>query len=564
MRKVLITAIVILALVLAALLGFIWYQSTHVFVDGEAYAKYAQELDLREKEVSESHYLNVKALLPDCRIIWNVPFQGGVQSSDAQQLTITTVNEEDIRILKSYFTDLKQIDANGCSDYAALTVLAQQLPDCDVSYQVSLGGTMAEPKADTLTLAPGSFDFETLMENLAYLPDLKTVSFPTTDLTLDQQTALKDAYPQLEVTSTVTILGQEYDGATTKLDLSSVSAGDVEAVAEKLALLPALSEVDLMGSASVSHLPLEEVKKLKDGAPNASFHYSVDFYGKTVSSRDEEIILEKITVNDDFLAQNIRNLLDVMDGCKRLVLEARGPYDKIWKSITGEELAQIREDYRNKTKVVWRVYFGENGTSLTDAEVIRAVYGLTDDNSKDMVYCENVRFLDVGHNEFLDYMEFLSGMTDLEAAILSGAPLKDLSPIAACKNLKFLEIANCQYIPNIDALKECTQLEMLNISFTKFEDLSPIQDLNLTHLTTVKNAFVAGGEPKEPLQAFIEAHPDCWTVYKGDQPYGKGWRTDEEGKLFGWYAKLEDVFHYSRYAAGGSLNNNVGWYLDKE
>ena len=205
--------------------------------------------------------------------------------------------------------------------------------------------------------------------------------------------------------------------------------------------------------------------------------------------------------------------------------------------------------------MVWRVFFGENGSSLTDAEVIRAVYGVTDDNSKDLIYCENVRYLDLGHNEFLDYMDFLSGMTDLEVAILSGAPLRDLSPIAACKNLKFLEIANCQYIPNIDALKECTQLEMLNISFTTFEDLSPIMDLNLTHLTSVRNKFVSKGEPEEALQSFIDAHPDCWTVYEGEQPYGVGWRYDKDDKHLPWYAKMVTAFHYP------NAYNNIGWYL---
>lgn len=558
MRKILITSIVILSLLLAALVGFIWYQGTHVFVDGIAYAKYEDTLDLREEDVSESHYLAVKAQLPDCKVIWNVPFQNGRISSDSTRLAINTLNEEDIRILKSYFPDLKQIDAGGCQDYAMLAALAEQLPGCDVLYQVALGGVSADPHAEELTLEPGSFDFDVLMTNLGYLPKLKNLHFPTAELTLEQQTMLKEAFPDLTVTSTVMILGQEYDDQTTVLDLSAMTSADVEAVASRLSMLPALSEVQLMDASSGSHLTLEDVKKLKDAAPEVVFHYTVNFYGISVSTGDQEVILKNITVEDTAFPQQIRNLLDVMEDCERFVLEARGPYDNIWKVITDEELAKIREEFRDRTKVVWRVYFGENGSSLTDAQVIRAVYGLTDDNSKDLIYCENVRYLDVGHNEFLDYAEFLSGMTDLEVAILSGAPLKDLSPIAACRNLKFLEIANCLYLPDINALKECTQLEMLNISFTKFEDLSPINDLKLTHLTSVKNAFVSGNEPGEALQAFMDSHPDCWTVYKGEQPYGVGWRYDEEDKHLPWYAKMIKAFHYP------NAYNNIGWYLEEE
>lgn len=557
MRKVLISVIVVLALVLAALTGFIWYQAGHIFVDGAAYAKDADVLDLRGQSISEAHYLTVQQALPDCEVIWDVPFQGGKVSSDVQQLTITRVESEDIRMLKAYFPKLQTVDASGCTDYPMLALLARELKDCQVSYQVDLGGTSADPNLDAMVLEQGSYAFETLLENLKYLPRLRTLHFPTSDLSGQEQDLLKKAYPQLEVTSTVEILGKEYDSVTTKLDLSAMKSADVETVSSKLALLPQLQEVELMGS-SGSYLLLTDVQKLKNAAPEVSFHYSCDFYGVTVSTTDTEVTLKNLSIKampETGIAGEIRAMLDIMDNCQRIVVEGLSQYDKIWTRISGAELAEIREEYRDKTSVVWRVFFGENGSSLTDAEVIRAVYGVTDDNSKDLIYCENVRYLDLGHNEFLDYMDFLSGMTDLEVAILSGAPLRDLSPIAACKNLKFLEIANCQYIPNIDALKECTQLEMLNISFTTFEDLSPIMDLNLTHLTSVRNKFVSKGEPEEALQSFIDAHPDCWTVYEGEQPYGVGWRYDKDDKHLPWYAKMVTAFHYP------NAYNNIGWYL---
>lgn len=559
MRKVLITLIVILSLILAGLVGFMWYDATHFFVDGTPYAKYAKTLDLREDEISESHYLAVQAQLPQCEILWNVPFQSGAVSSDVQQLTLTELAEEDIRVLKTYFPQLKQIDAASCQDYAQLAQLVLVLPDCDVSYQVTLGAAAADPDAAELTLEPGSFAFDVMVENLKYLTELKTVHFPRAELTLEQQAALAEAYPELTVTSTVEILGKEYDDKTTILDLSAMKSADVEAVAPKLGLLPALSEVQLLNAAGTSSLTLKDVQKLNAAAPDVSFRYAFDFYGNAISTMDEEVILKNVSVETDNFADELRSVLDVMENCDRFVLEARGQYDKLWKKISCEELAKIREEYRDKTKLVWRVYFGENGSSLTDAQVLRAVYGLTDDNSKDLIYCENVRYLDLGHNEFLDYMEFLSGMTDLEVAILSGAPLKSLDPIAACKNLKFLEIANCIYLPDFKALKECTQLEMLNISFTRVEDISPINDLNLTHLTTVKtpNVVREGAEvkPSEALQAWIDAHPDCWTVYEGDQPYGVGWRYSADEKHLEWYAKMVTAFKYP------NPYNNIGWYL---
>ena len=559
MRKVLITAIVILSLILAGLVGFMWYQGTHVFVDGKAYAKYKDSLDLREKEVSESHFQAVQAQLPDCELIWNVPLHTGAVSSDVQQLTITALNDEDIRLLAAYFPNLKQIDASGCKDYEKLAELAQKMKHCKVSYQVDLGGSMAAPDAAALTLEAGSFDFDVLMSNAAYLTKLQSIHFAKADLTLEQQAVLEESYPEIQITSTVEILGKEYGSDTAELDLSSMTAADVDVVIPKLAMLTQLKEVDLMGNSSGSRLTLADVKKLNDAVEDVTFHYSFDFYGTAISTMDQEVILKNVTLNDSGFADELRTVLGVLKNCERFVLESKGQYDPMWKKITCAELAQIREEYRDQTKLVWRVYFGENGSSLTDAEVVRAVYGLTDDNSHDLIYCENTRYLDLGHNEFLDYMDFLAGMTDLEVAILSGAPLKSLDPIAACKNLKFLEIANCLYLPDINALKECTQLEMLNISFTRFEDLSPISDLNLTHLTTVKNKFVSRNEPGEALQAFLETHPDCWTVYEGEQPYGIGWRYTADGNgHLDWYAKMIKAFKYP------NPYNNIGWYLSED
>lgn len=566
MRKFLITAIVIVSLILAALLGVIWYQSTHIFVDGIAYAKYEQELDLREETVSEAHYLAVQANLPDCRILWNVPFQGGYQSSDTRQLTITTVNEEDIRILKAYFKDLEQINAEGCQDYAMLAVLTEQLPDCAVSYKVRLGDVSADPQAESLTLEPGSFGFETLMSNLVYLPRLQSLHFPMADLTLEQQTQLKEAYPQIAVTSTVMILGKEYDANTTTLDLSEMTSADVEEVTSKLAILPQLTQVQLMSAANGSRLSLEDVQALKSGVPDVAFQYSFDVCGVTISTADKEVILKdlKNVEAETAFPQKIRAILDIMTDCDRLVVQGKSAYDKVWKVISNEELAKIREEYQDQTKVVWQVYFGSNGSSMTDAQALRAVSGLTDDNSHDLVYCNEVIYMDIGHNEYLDSIDFVSGMTSLEAVIVSGAPIKSLEPFAACKNLKFLEMSNCHYVPDLEPLRQCTQLEMLNISYTKIEDISPLEDLKLTHLTTVRNPLVSQNEPGEQLQAFIDANPDCWTVYEGTQEFGTGWRTDKEGKLFGWYAKLEEVFRYSVYVAGGSIRNQQGWSLENK
>ena len=532
MKKTLVTILIVLLLVAAlgaaGFIGFNWYRDNHVFVDGDAYEITTQSLDLTGEDISVAYYDELQAKLPDCQIKWMVPFQGNKYPNDRSGLQVSSLTVEEIEYIAKYFPNLEQLIANQDNhQYDMLAVAEAALPECDVQYSVNLGhaGHVRDHKSETVHLefqdfAGEAYDFDALMQNLTYLPDLKELTLQNVAYSLEQVQSLKEAYPEVAISATVEVFGQEYDMEVTELDLSGMTGEDAVAVVEQLKKLPNLTRVNLTPENGIGALSLEDVKALMDAVPNVTFDFAFDFYGTRLSTADEEVHIKNTKIGDEG-EQNIRDALDLLKNCKRFVLDGRGQYDKMWKKISSAELAKVREEYRDKTKLVWRVYFGENGSSLTDAEVLRAVYGLTDDNSKDLIYCENVRYLDLGHNEFLDYMDFLSGMTDLEVAILSGAPLKSLDPIAACKNLKFLEIANCIYLPDINALKECTQLEMLNISFTKVEDISPINDLNLTHLTTVKtpNVVREGGEskPSEALQAWMDAHPDCWTVYKGDQ-----------------------------------------------
>lgn len=115
-------------------------------------------------------------------------------------------------------------------------------------------------------------------------------------------------------------------------------------------------------------------------------------------------------------------------------------------------MAKLRDEYREQTKVVWRISFGK-GTTLTDAQVIRAVYDLVDTNCDNLKYCEDARFMDIGHNEYLKTSEFISGMKSLEYVIVSGSMISDLKPFGNCKNLKVLEAAFCEYIESVEGLE---------------------------------------------------------------------------------------------------------------
>ena len=557
MKKTLVTVLVVIALVLVlgigGFLGYNWYRDNHVFVEGDAYPIDTTSLDLREEDISFAYYDSLHAQLPKCDILWNVPFQGGKQSCDVQQLTVTTLTEEDIAVMAAYFRNLKSVEASGCHNYAELETLTEQLPQVEVTYAVSLGSQTYAPDITDIVLSNGEYDFVTMMDNLVYLRDLKAVQLRMPELTEEQIAQLRETYAQITFTSTVEVYGLEYDVETTEqLDLSGITGGDVEKVAEQIRKLPNLTYVNLNPENGIGALSLEDVKKLMEAVPTVTFDFTFDFYGHQLSTADEEVHIKNTKIGNEG-EQNVRNALDLLKSCKRFVLENCG--------VSNETMAKLRDDYRDRTKVVWRVSYGQ-GSTMTDAEVIRAVYKLVDDNCHNLIYCEDAKFMDIGHNEYLDGCEFVSGMKSLEYVIISGAPIKSLEPFRNCKNLKMLEAAFCEYITDVTPLADCPNLQMLNISNTHVMDLSPLDKLPLTHLTVRNNPSGKCRLTQEEQDRVIAQHPDCWISFAGAQPYGVGWRYGEdEVTPLDHYKVVRIVF---RLAQDPNIPNHVGWYLKDE
>ena len=531
-KIILVVLLVLLLLGLCAAGGYWWYRNTHVFIEDAVYASDAASLDLRGQEISFDHYHALRAQLPDCAVLWDVPFQGKRISSDSQSITITELTEEDILLL-GYFPRLERIDASGCTDYTMLENLQNAWPELTVSYRVELGaGTSVEPQVTELRLEEGKYDYDTLMQNLVHLPLVKRITLPNTTLSLDRIQEIPLLYAAIQVDYTVSFRGKETDPGITELNLSDLQPGEVDQVCRELAFFPQLAAVELMDDSGSSALSLTDVKKLQQAAPGVSFHYTFTFYGQTLSTLDTQVEY-KYKYMKDSDEEQIRQILDVMDRCERFVFNAC--------HISNEVMARIREDYRDRTKIVWRVYFGNGGSCLTDREVIRMCYGLTNSNGQALRYCEDAKFLDFGHNETLTDISFIQYMPKLEAVILSGSPIRDLTPFAGNQSIYFLEVSNCSYIEDLSPLSDCTNLGMLNISYTGVKDLSPVDNLPLERLM-----MAHGKVSDEEIARYQELNPDCWVTSGSNNEYGKGWRYEEDGSKSEYYKKLAspEIFNY--------------------
>jgi len=132
-------------------------------------------------------------------------------------------------------------------------------------------------------------------------------------------------------------------------------------------------------------------------------------------------------------------------------------------------------------------------------------------------------------------------MPKLEAIILSGSMIRDLTPFEGNTSLYFLELANCTYVEDLTPLKSCTNLGMLNLSYTAVTDLSPVDELPLERFT-----FVRTDVSDAEIARYKELNPDCWVVCEGPQPYGIGWRAEKDGSFSEYYLMLasKEIFNY--------------------
>jgi len=442
-----------------------------------------------------------------------------------EQLAVI-VTEDTIGQLEAY-PALKQLDLTGSTCYAAITDYIAKHPQVNVTYSVQLGTVNAANDATSLVLDPGACDYAVLSENLQYLPEVTSVSLPRSTYSADEIVALQGLYPQIAWDYSIILLGQELTAETTNVNLSVLEPERVSEAADKLSLFPNITNVELMDSYGQSELTIDHVKTLQAGSPNAMFHYTFTLFGRTVATTDERIEFVKEDIGNEG-EEELRNALDILQGCKYLLLDDCG--------FDNEVLAQVREDYP-RTEVVWRIHVWQRSW-LTDTDTIRAVYHVDDNNCEPFKYCTKTKYIDMGHNEELTDITFISYMPDLEIVILSGSPISDLTPFTDHTKLIFLELAYCGNIKDVSALKGCTSLAHINLSYTKVKDISALYELPLEQLCAVKSKI-----EWDSWEDIMELHPNCTVRYDGSQPYGTGWRYKRNGAYTDIYARVREVFN---------------------
>ena len=456
------------------------------------------------------------------------------------------VDADTISKLEAY-PNLKKVDLTGSTCYQELAAYAAAHPDIEVIYTVSVGSGQISVSEAEATLNDGSYEFDTLVENLKYLPGLKSLTLKATRLNAVQMKALQLTYPDVDISCTIRLNGVELGEDTTELNLSAMTPEQVDVYAARLSLLPNLSRVELMTDDGICNLSTEDIQKLQDALPGVIFNYVYEFelFGQTISTADERVEFVDVQIGDEG-EQQIRDALDKLVNCTYFKLDNCG--------LSNEVMAQIRDDYPH-IKIVWRVFqTNKNRSWLTDTEVVRAVYGIDDTNSDFLKYCTDVKYMDLGHNTSMIDISFCAYMPNLEIAILSGSPIKDLTPLSNCKKLEFLEIAWCGHITDVSPLAACDSLKYLNIGHTSIKNVETLVGLKLELLSFV-NSGNKVGMTEADWTAIQAQMPDCTITYSPlkdstANPYGVGWRYSKSplvaSNFTDCYKRVREVFDYDQ------------------
>lgn len=367
---------------------------------------------------------------------------------------------------------------------------------------------------------------------LSSLPQLRAADFSGSE-DEEEVAAWAKAHPEIECYYTVTLPdGTVLDSGTESFDMRELSAGECEAAARKLALLPELRRVRLGAEGGVHDW--ESIGRLRALLPDAAFRYGFTLYGKECDLSDASLNFSHIPIEDDGAA--LRRVIPLMSELSYVDMDSSG--------VSNPVMEKLRADFP-ELKFVWRVWFGENYSVRTDVQRILASKPsaggmLYDWDVEALSCCRDVVFLDLGHNKQLTNISFVSQMPKLEVAILGMCDWSDASPLTNCPELEYLEMfsTNCS---DLRPLAKLTNLKHLNIAGNvEIDDITP-----LYALTQLERLWLGSYNrvPAEQVEEFQKRVPNCEVdnmVY--DDPTGGHWRYDGDGLMVDRYFLLRMQF----------------------
>lgn len=314
------------------------------------------------------------------------------------------------------------------------------------------------------------------------------------------------------VHTAVEIGGVEYGWDTTSLTLSQA---DPEELLEKLSALPQLESV---------HFPAPDFEAqyllaLRERYPDVRFTWEKEVLGTSYPDDVTEIDLSGIPMAG---VGRVESLMSYFPNLEKLIMCDCG--------INNETMAAFRERARGEYKVVWSVLI-KTLTVRTDETTFMPVKHdvfLFDNYTHDLVYCEDMIAVDVGHMPIYN-IDFVRGMPHLKYLIVADTMINNIDAIADHKELVYLEVFKLN-IDDYSPLLSCTALEDLNVANTAGDPAV------LAQMPWLKNLWmVQCGVSREDRALLMESLPNTRIEFENGWTPGDNWRTLDN------YFKMRDL-----------------------
>ena len=515
----------LLAVLLVLSVGNHYFKKNYVVLNGKPYAKttetlsfsgkklpdldrliqleHLKQLDLRNTSLSLGEHEWLQRHLPDCRIDWQVEFQGRQYLPDTKKISLSSLKSSDLVTL-DFLPELREMDARDCRDYEVLGKLMEKRPDCRILTQAQLGNRILTQDTRELTIRDG--DADQILEVLAAFPGLQKIEFTGKLPETRQLNRLHKAFPQVETTWQVRLAGKTYEKNTEALDLSLKTFPEPGILREKLLYFPYLKTVDFRGT----ELPEEEKKQLLRHFPQVDMKFDYELPG--VQAGMETEILD-LSGQAGITIPEIEKALPYLPNLQTILLCDCG--------LPNEELAALNERLPD-IRVIWNVQVGGRNTRTDETYFAPNKWGLkmTDENIQDLRYCTDMVCVDIGHSKKVTNCRWAEYMPELKYLILADSNVRGLEPLRNLKKLQYLELF---LIPGQDLspLQGCTALEDLNLCYV-YTDPAPILEM-----PWLKRLWWSGCWPAKNLLA--GKLPNTEMNFDAASSTGEGWR---EGKLY--------------------------------
>ncbi len=236
----------------------------------------AEEVDLRQIQLTTDELRTLFATYPEKRFAYRVPLLGERYSPDVESLDLTGQDTDSAVIADALLMlpRVTKVDLRGQPAAAKdVAYLSDSFPDVkfDFTFDVPEGELTTE---DTTFKVEGSAqDLMAYMRYVDYMPNLEMVDATAVELTEEQEAAVHTHANGDKVHYSLRVFDQLVTNDTTELNLDGIDVGSVEAVENCITRMPKLTRISLVESG----LDQNQCGQLFDEHPEIKFVFLVHF-----------------------------------------------------------------------------------------------------------------------------------------------------------------------------------------------------------------------------------------------------------------------------------------------